>query len=351
MGLAVDVHFDSFTPFSRFYGTPGLVNWLTYRMVVARAVLRAAFVAHGYDLIYVRGMVPGIAFCLLNKCLLFVYGENRPKVIVQEFIYNFRRVPVWRCLHKLVTRFAVTGADLFICHLPDDPIEYSHLFHVDSRKFVFIPTCHDPRSGIQLPDEARGPIHPEGYVFAAGGPNRDWRLLAEAADLVSWSIRFHVVLGYPPSEDLFHSSKFSVSVNLPYERYLEILRGAELLVMPVEDPEKASGQMTVLDAMTCGKAVIATTGPLDFHVEDGVTGILVPPHDAASLAEAIDELLGDAAKRQGMGQAGRERVLCQFTVDAFAETAAKQCVALLANTDEVSELGSWLGRSPDESVP
>ena len=68
------------------------------------------------------------------------------------------------------------------------------------------------------------------------------------------------------------------------------------------------------EAMACGLPVAATTGgALPEVVEDGVTGILVPPGDAPALAEAMRTLMGDTELRHRMGQAGRERVLEKFS--------------------------------------
>jgi glycosyltransferase involved in cell wall biosynthesis len=67
------------------------------------------------------------------------------------------------------------------------------------------------------------------------------------------------------------------------------------------------------EAMACGLPVVTTTGgALPEVVEDGVTGILVPPADARALAEAMDNLMKDANLRQRMGQAGRQRILEKF---------------------------------------
>jgi glycosyltransferase involved in cell wall biosynthesis len=67
------------------------------------------------------------------------------------------------------------------------------------------------------------------------------------------------------------------------------------------------------EAMACGLPVVATTGgALPEVVEDGVTGILVPPADARALADAIDNLMRDAQLRQRMGEAGRHRVVEKF---------------------------------------
>lgn len=72
----------------------------------------------------------------------------------------------------------------------------------------------------------------------------------------------------------------------------------------------------VLEAMVCGRAVASTrAGGLPEVVDDGVTGLLVPPHDEPALAAAIIELLQDRERRDAMGRAGRERVVQSFSVE------------------------------------
>jgi glycosyltransferase involved in cell wall biosynthesis len=58
--------------------------------------------------------------------------------------------------------------------------------------------------------------------------------------------------------------------------------------------------------------VAAEIGGLGELVEDGVTGLLVPPGDADALAAAIIRLAGDLPTAARMGEAGRRRALGQF---------------------------------------
>jgi glycosyltransferase involved in cell wall biosynthesis len=68
------------------------------------------------------------------------------------------------------------------------------------------------------------------------------------------------------------------------------------------------------EAMACGTPVIATTaGALPEIVDDGVTGVTVPPGDEASLAAAIASLLGDPARCRAMGEAGIRRAAERFS--------------------------------------
>jgi len=80
-----------------------------------------------------------------------------------------------------------------------------------------------------------------------------------------------------------------------------------------------------------GLPVVATLVPgcVD-AVQDGVTGILVAPHDHAALAEAIRKYLNDPDLRSKHGRAGRERVLRDFQQEAIWEAMYQEYARLLA---------------------
>jgi glycosyltransferase involved in cell wall biosynthesis len=74
-----------------------------------------------------------------------------------------------------------------------------------------------------------------------------------------------------------------------------------------------------LDAMAAGLPVVATrVGGIPEIVEDGVSGILVPPRDPAALAAAMVRLAGDAGLRARLGEAGKVRAR-EFSADRTEE--------------------------------
>jgi glycosyltransferase involved in cell wall biosynthesis len=78
--------------------------------------------------------------------------------------------------------------------------------------------------------------------------------------------------------------------------------------------------IAVLEAMAMRKPVVATaTGGLPEIVQDGETGVLVPPGDADALARAVVRLLQDPVRCRQLGEAGRARVAAHFTVDAMMD--------------------------------
>lgn len=72
----------------------------------------------------------------------------------------------------------------------------------------------------------------------------------------------------------------------------------------------------VLEAMACGKTVIATPvgGALDV-IEDGVNGLFVNVNDANEMAEKIAEVLNQPEKRGTIGRSAREAVLSQYMLE------------------------------------
>ncbi|MBM3223808.1 MAG: glycosyltransferase family 4 protein, partial [Candidatus Tectomicrobia bacterium] len=72
----------------------------------------------------------------------------------------------------------------------------------------------------------------------------------------------------------------------------------------------------ILDAMALGKPVVATrAGGIPEAVQEGVTGLLVPPRDPSALAEALRYCLRHPVQARRFGEAGRARVERSFTVE------------------------------------
>jgi glycosyltransferase involved in cell wall biosynthesis len=101
----------------------------------------------------------------------------------------------------------------------------------------------------------------------------------------------------------------------------------------VAAPSRREGYgVAVREAMAWGRPVVASAvGGLTDAVEDGVTGLLVPPGDVARLRAAIERLLGDPELRARLGTAGRERAP-RFDAAAAALVEAYDDVPLRRRT-------------------
>ena len=75
----------------------------------------------------------------------------------------------------------------------------------------------------------------------------------------------------------------------------------------------------VREAMSRGKPVIGSAvGGIVDMIDDGVTGLLVPPDDHIALSGAMERLIADSALRARLGAAARPAVAA-FTAPAVAE--------------------------------
>jgi glycosyltransferase involved in cell wall biosynthesis len=72
--------------------------------------------------------------------------------------------------------------------------------------------------------------------------------------------------------------------------------------------------LSILEAMASGKPVVATdVGDVSQLVVHGRTGLVIEPKSPDSLRDALASLLNDAAMRNAMGTAGRERAVEEFS--------------------------------------
>ena len=168
-----------------------------------------------------------------------------------------------------------------------------------------------------IPDEAfyaaQGPrpafVPPaDDYLMFAGalGPHKGLNVLLEAwsglqnrPPLVLAGIRrFDTPTSFPPG--------VIVAEDLPRGEVLRAWGHCLAAVVPSVWPEPFG--LVAAEAMAAGKPVVASAvGGLAEVVEDGITGIHVPPGDVATLRNELERIVADAPLRARLGAAGRER--------------------------------------------
>ncbi|HET9785026.1 MAG TPA: glycosyltransferase family 4 protein [Terriglobales bacterium] len=120
---------------------------------------------------------------------------------------------------------------------------------------------------------------------------------------------------------------------------LSALRWADVLVLP--SVVMASGKMegipvVLMEAMAAGLPVVASRlSGIPELVEDGRSGVLVPPGDAAALADALAGMT-DPARRRAMGLAGCSRVSQDFELSRTAQQLLRLWTQLGRRTGEAA---------------
>jgi glycosyl transferase family 1 len=140
------------------------------------------------------------------------------------------------------------------------------------------------------PGEPRRETEP--FLFSGGTPLRDYGTLIEAA------AELPVPLRIATAADLGPLPPNVTAGLLPHDEYLRQMRDAACVVVPLAPTEtRSAGHQTYLNAMALGRPLVVTDamGVRDY-VEDGRTGLVVPPRDPAAMRAALERVIDGAGQ-------------------------------------------------------
>jgi glycosyltransferase involved in cell wall biosynthesis len=165
--------------------------------------------------------------------------------------------------------------------------------------------------------------------MACGRESRDYPTLEQAAATLPQ--HFLVVAsgwaphaGFATANDIRTGGNIRVeAARLSYVELRERYAHARLIVVPAKWVTYAAGVTSITEAMSMGKAVIATSSPgTRDYVDDGVTGAVVPTADPAAMRNAIQRLWDDAPALARMGARNRAFALEHFSVEKHGQRVA-----------------------------
>jgi glycosyltransferase involved in cell wall biosynthesis len=164
-------------------------------------------------------------------------------------------------------------------------------------------------------------------ICAVGQELRDYPTMADAvrdlpADVVlaaasPWSKRRDTAAGIDVPANVTVSS-FDLSA------LRDLYRRSSIVVVPLEETDFQAGITTILEAMSVGLPIVCTRtiGQTDTLV-DGVTGVYVPPGDAAALRAAVERLLASDSEAGAIGHAARVWAVEHADIERYAERLAR----------------------------
>ena len=149
------------------------------------------------------------------------------------------------------------------------------------------------------------------HIFAAGRTGRDFATFFDAVRGLDSRVRVitspHVVAG------LEIPSNVELLFDLPFSTYIEHVKNATIVVVPLANRQISVGQSVILEAMALGRPLITTEAPGSVdYVESNVTGIMVPQGDPTALRAAIEALVADPVRASTMAACARARVREKF---------------------------------------
>ncbi len=259
-----------------------------------------------YDIVVAWEGKNGFPYAVLRS----LFRQSSPPFAILSFTYRglVRHFPP-------LARFALKSVDHLTVTTHYELDSYPRLLSIPPERISLLllgwyDTLQVDPTQVQPPAER--------FILAAGRSYRDYATLVRAMD--GLDVRLVIVAR---KFNLSGIREFPANVEtrdfMPQPDLWRLLHQAEFLLVPLEPVPHSSGDIHLVQAMSAGKAVIATaTASALTYVEDGVTGLLVPPGDVETLREKIQYLLAHPAEAVRMGKTARLRYETCYTFNAMA---------------------------------
>jgi len=278
-------------------------------------------------------------------------GLTRPITRVPALVAGRRSLPDSKGARTpfdgLLTRMASRAADKIVAN--SEAVRFASIKTDgdDARKVRVI------RNGVEVlpllsPAErdqirARWGVHGDGIVVASVANYKPRKGLEELVDSVAQLARAGlepelVLIGEGSSREGLleraRSQGVADSVRLVgYDARPEWTIGAADIAVHASESEGLPN--AVLEAAAAGRPVVATrVGGTPEIIDDGQTGLLVPPGHAQALSVAVATLIRDASLRERLGAAARARMVTEFSMDRMVAEYAQLYRSLAGRPDD-----------------
>ena len=285
------------------------------------------------DIVHVQYVAPGLIPVLAAR--------NAGIRTIFSTVHQPGRTYSWKAMHFL--KFAASLCTSFFCNslaverswfgdsAVFDPVKARTRRHwtiynaVDVDKIAAIAAATDvPALHNQL---GLGPGPVVGCVGRLRHEKGQTLLLEAMAEVVkAFPMARLLVVGDGPDADTLkqHSAQKGLQNNVIWcgkidaERVFQLYSRMDVVAVP---SHFEGFGLVAAEAMAAGRAVVASSvDGLVEVVEDGVTGLLVPPGDSCALATALIDLLQHPDKAIEMGRQGKERVRKLFSMERYRES-------------------------------
>ncbi len=220
---------------------------------------------------------------------------SRKRIPVVAWLFN-----VGTCqsgLRRWMAQASLQNIDRFVVHTRRECDMYSQWLGLPKERFVFFPyqVADIP---VTYEEETTQP-----FIAAIGSAHRDFPTLFQAVETLK--LPTVVASGSRALAGLQLPSHVQAPLGIGRQDCLRLAQEARINIVPMKtNPQiTAAGQVTIVEAMSLGRVVIASrcNGAEDYIVH-GETGLLVEPGSTQDLVQAIEMLWDNPQLRHRIGQ-------------------------------------------------
>ena len=288
---------------------------------------------YGLDLLHVHYAVPHATAAILARAML---GGDRPRVVTT--LHGTDTTLLGRDAgYGPAIRYALDQSDAVTTVSAFLERETRRLLEVH-RPIDVIPNFFLPRSPRRSREEVRRELGVGGECLLLHSSNlrplKRIDLLLESVARIRPRDSFRLVILAGGEFEPFRQDVRRLDLEdriVVREQVTEIEDYLQAADLGLFTSDMESFCLSILEAMCFGCPSVATAvGGVPEVVEDGVSGVLVPPNDAGALARAVEGLVADPGRRAALGAAARVRAADLFSADRIVgryEDLYRRCLS------------------------
>jgi glycosyltransferase involved in cell wall biosynthesis len=290
-------------------------------------LLEAFLIKRRYDAIISWAEHLGLSFALLLK----LTNSQVPHITIWSWISKRKKAEILRRVHSHIDRIILMSS-----------VQYNFAVNhlgLPSAKVELLKWPVDQKFWRPMQVETD-------MICTAGREMRDYATLIEA--MKGLDIRCHIAAAtVPGKKDAWMQAIKDAGPSIPnvtvekksYGELRELYARSRFVVVPLLPTDTDNGTTTILEAMSMGKAVICSRvkGQSDV-IEDGKTGIFVPPLDCEALRDAIRFLWAEPDIAKRMGREGRRHIEEYHTLDNWVVSVKSIVEAAIREKQQNTEL-------------
>src|SRR5215216_6193983 len=276
---------------AHFASHPAAAGFIIHRLVG----IPYSFTAHGSDLHRDRHM---LREKVAEAAFIAAISEYNKELIISECRGNYRE--------KVTVVHCGVDTEVFRARSHETPYEKEE----NPFMILCVGTLHEVKGQAYLIEASRQ-LQERGFNFECHfvGDGPDKKSLTELVEQAGLSDKVY-----------FQGRRTR-------DEIARLLLDADVLTapsVPTSDGRREGIPVVLMEAMGSGVPVIASDlSGIPELVNSKLTGLLVPPRDAKSLADALERYIKDPDLRRRLGQAGRDKVVEEFDLNKNAAKLAE----------------------------
>jgi glycosyltransferase involved in cell wall biosynthesis len=228
----------------------------------------------------------------------------RSNVPLLSFSFHYAILPLG--IRLTFAKWAFSRVARFVVHSEPERARYAHHFGLPLDLFDLV------RWGVEPASVETGeapPVVPGPYICAVGKDGRDYRTLIEAMQGLP-DLNLIVVAQPHNLKSVAIPDNVKVLINIPLPDAMNIIQYCQFMALPLETGETSCGHITIVSAMFCGKAIVATrsVGISDYFPEN-YPAPTVAAGDVEGWRNALSAVARAASLQQRCGELGRSFAL------------------------------------------